>query len=81
MSTEERVKRILLENCLKDVDPKELRSDSALIEYGVGLDSVATLELLVALEQEFKIQIDESGITPQTFESIRAISSHIESIV
>lgn len=81
MSTEERVKRILLENCLKDVDPKELRSDSALIEYGVGLDSVATLELLVALEQEFKIQIDESEITPETFETINSISKHINALL
>lgn len=81
MSTENRIKKILLENVLKDLEPDELQTDYPLIEYGVGLDSVATLELLVALEQEFKIQIDESRITPQTFESISAISSHIESIV
>ncbi len=81
MSTEERVKKILLENCLKDVDPKELLPDSALIEYGVGLDSVATLELLVALEQEFKIQIDESEITPETFETIDSISKRINALI
>lgn len=81
MSTEDRVKKVLMKNSLKDVSPDEIQSDTQLIEYGVGLDSVAMLELLVALEQEFKIQIDESRITPQTFESISAISSHIESIV
>lgn len=81
MSTEDRVKKVLMKNSLKDVSPDEIQSNTQLIEYGVGLDSVAMLELFVALEQEFKIQIDESRITPQTFESISAISSHIESIV
>jgi len=81
MSTEDRVKKILLENVLKDLEPDELQSDSPLIEYGVGLDSVATLELLVALEQEFKIQIDESGVAPETFETINSISKHINSVL
>jgi len=80
MSTEERVKKILLENVLKDLESDELQADSPLIEYGVGLDSVATLELLVALEQEFKIQIDESKITPETFQTINSISRHIKNV-
>ena len=68
---------MLIKNALKDVDPKELNSDSPLIEYGVGLDSVATLELVVALEEEFQIRIDESEITPETFETIESISRHV----
>jgi acyl carrier protein len=81
MSTQDRIKKILLENVLKDLEPNELKTDSPLIEYGVGLDSVATLELVVALEQEFKIQIDESEIMPETFETINTISKHIKSVL
>jgi len=77
MDIEKRVKKVLLENALKDIDPKELSIDSPLIEYGVGLDSVATLELVVALEEEFQIRIDESEISPETFETIESISNHI----
>ncbi|MEE9174616.1 MAG: acyl carrier protein [Thermodesulfobacteriota bacterium] len=77
MDIEKRVKKVLIKNALKDIDTKELNIDSPLIEYGVGLDSVATLELVVALEEEFQIRIDESEITPETFESIKSISSHI----
>lgn len=72
-----RVKKVLIKNALKDINPKELQIDSPLIEYGVGLDSVATLELVVALEEEFQISIDESEITPGTFEAISSISRHI----
>ncbi len=77
MDIEKRVKKVLINNTLKNIDTKELNIDSPLIEYGVGLDSVATLELVVALEEEFQIRIDESEITPEIFESIKSISSHI----
>lgn len=78
MAIEDRVKKVLLSNTLKEVSPKDLAFDSVLIDYGVGLDSVATLELVVALEEEFKIQIDESEITSDTFETIETISTHIK---
>lgn len=77
MTVEERVKKVLVQNALKDVNPDELSINSPLLEYGVGLDSVATLELVVALEEEFQIRIDEGEITPETFETIQSISSHI----
>ena len=77
MDIEKRVKEVLIKNALKDIDSKELDIDSPLIEYGVGLDSVATLEIVVALEEEFQIRIDESEITPETFETIKSISRHI----
>jgi len=78
MTVEERVKKVLVQNALKDVNPDELSLESPLIEYGVGLDSVATLELVVALEEEFQIRIDEGEITPETLETIESISRHIE---
>ncbi len=81
MTVEERVKKVLIENALKDVDPKELNQESLLLDYGVGLDSVATLELVVALEEEFKIRIDENDITPETLETIESISRHITQLI
>ena len=77
MDIQKRVKQVLLKNAIKGIDPDELKVDSQLIEYGVGLDSVATLELVVALEEEFKIRIDESEITPEIFETIKSMSQYI----
>ncbi|MEM7009124.1 MAG: phosphopantetheine-binding protein [Thermodesulfobacteriota bacterium] len=78
MKTEDRVKKVLIENALKGIDSDELTLDSELIEYGVGLDSVATLELVVALEQEFKVHLDEDELTADVFDTIKSISKHIE---
>ncbi len=72
-----RVKSVLLKNHLREINADELGYDSPLVEFGVGLDSIATMELLVALEEEFKIPIDDQEITPQVLESIESISEYI----
>ncbi len=77
MTVEERVKKVLIENAIKGVNPEELNEQSPLIEYGIGIDSVATLELLVALEIEFQVRVDETEITPETFQTIENISNYI----
>ncbi len=77
MTVEERVKKVLIESALKDVDPDELNMQSPLIDYGIGVDSVATLELLVELEIEFQVRIDETEITPETFQTIENISKYL----
>ena len=58
----DRVKQILVSKMLKDMKPEDIGDDTPLIELGVGVDSVATLELIVALEKEFQISIDESDV-------------------
>ena len=40
------------------VAPEELRPDTPLLHGGLHLDSIATLELLLALEKEFSIELD-----------------------
>ena len=77
MTVEERVKKVLIESALKDVNPDELSLQTPLIEYGIGLDSVATLELIIALEIEFQVRVDETEITPETFKTIENLSKYI----
>lgn len=61
----------------QDADISGVGDDSPLIELGVGIDSVAKLELLVALEREFSIRLDEAEITPEFFESVSSMSGYI----
>ena len=75
--TRERVRRVLAENALKEINPGEIADNFPLIEYGVGIDSVARLEFLVALEEEFGVKLDESEITPDFFETVESISDYI----
>lgn len=72
-----RVKKILSLNIPADIDLRDLRDDTPLLDYGVGADSVSRLELLVALEEEFGVGLDEGGITPDFFETVDNISGYI----
>lgn len=76
-----RVKKVLTEKIIKGIDSNEINYDTPLIELGVGVDSVATLELIVALEQEFKMSIDENDINPELLTSINSISCYISRLL
>ena len=65
------------EKMLKDMKPEDIGDDTPLIELGVGVDSVATLELIVALEKEFQISIDESDVNLELLATVDSISDYI----
>jgi acyl carrier protein len=76
--TKDRIKRLLIQNVLKNMNAADLDDDASLIDLGVGLDSVATLELVVALEEEFQVSIDEGEITSEVLESVNTIQAYLD---
>lgn len=73
----ERVGRIVLSQLSTDIQVSEIDPDSPLIELGIGVDSVSTLELVMALENEFDIDIDETGVTADVLYSISSLSDFV----
>jgi len=57
---EERVKKLFVK--LFDMNPEEVNSEANLND-DLGMDSTEMVELVVALEKEFKIQIEDGEIT------------------
>ncbi len=74
-----RIKKVLVARLLQDFRPEDIKNDAPLIELGVGADSVATLELIVALEEEFQISIDESEVNQELLATVNSISDYISS--
>ncbi len=72
-----RVKRVLFKKLLHKFTQEDIKDDASLIELGVGVDSIATLELIVALEDEFKISIDEGEINQELLATVNSISKYI----
>ena len=56
----------------------ELREDSDL--YHAGLTSLATVGLMLALEEEFDIEFPDSMLSRKTFGSIESIVDAIEAL-
>jgi acyl carrier protein len=73
----DRIKKVLINKLLQGFKPQDIEDNTPLIEVGVGVDSVATLELIVALEEEFHITIDESEVNQELISSINTISDYI----
>lgn len=73
----DRIKKVLVINVLKDMSAQDIENDTSLIDLGVGLDSVTTLELVVALEEEFQVTVDEGDITPEVLETVDSIAAYL----
>ncbi len=58
MSTETKVKEIVIEQLDLDIELSELNNASSFVD-DLGADSLDTVELVMALEEEFECEIPE----------------------
>ena len=63
-----------------DIGPRDISAEQSLIELGVGVDSVSTLEFIMELEEEFGVSIDESEVSPGILETVESLSQFILSL-
>lgn len=73
----DKIKKVLISKLLQGFKPEDIGDDTPLVELGVGVDSVATLELIVALEEEFHITIDESEVNQELVSTINTIADYV----
>lgn len=62
---------------LDDVTPEEIEDDQPLFVEGLGLDSIDALELSVALEAQYGINISDSDTAKAAFASIDALAHFV----
>ena len=70
--TRKRVKRTIAATLGLDVDPEEIPDAEPLFGDG-GATSIASLELIAALEEEFGFEIDDEELRIELFETCDAI--------
>ncbi|HEY9044419.1 MAG TPA: phosphopantetheine-binding protein [Ohtaekwangia sp.] len=62
---------------LKHLKPENIGDDQPLFGDGLGLDSIDALELIVLLQQSYKVKIDNPQDGPQIFRSVKTIAEYI----
>lgn len=77
MSTE-KIRDILTQHGRLSQPVSELQDSSDL--YNAGLTSLATVGLMLALEDEFDVEFPDSALSRKTFSSIEAIADTIEDL-
>ncbi|HQY11156.1 MAG: acyl carrier protein [Ferruginibacter sp.] len=62
---------------LQDVKPADIGNDQPLFVEGLGLDSIDALELIVLLQQQYKIKLSNADEGPKVFHSVRTMAEYI----
>lgn len=74
----ERIKVMLVDNLMLQVSAAELGDDTPLFgPEGLGLDSVDALQLVVALEKNFRLKIADTGEAKKILQSVNTIAAAV----
>ena len=79
MITSESFKKVLIEYLnLEDITPDEIDDNDALFgDEGLGLDSVDSIELVLAIEKEYGVKITDSKLYDTIFASVQSLLLYI----
>jgi acyl carrier protein len=70
-------RQIIAQLNLQDLKPEDIGDDQPLFVEGLGLDSIDALELIVLLQQQYKIKLSNSEEGPKVFKSVRTMAEYI----
>ena len=70
-------KQIVEQFNLKNLKPEDIGDDQPLFVEGLGLDSIDALELIVLLQQEYKVKLANAEDGPKVFRSVRTMADYI----
>lgn len=62
---------------LKHLKPDDIGDDQPLFVEGLGLDSIDALELIVLLQQQYKVKIENPQDGPTIFRSVKTMAEYI----
>ena len=68
-----KVKHMLVERLMLDVDPADIGDDQDLVE-GFDLDSVRLFELVIGTEEEFEISFEDDEFSVEKFSTVSSIA-------
>lgn len=71
-------RQIIAQLNLKDLKPEDIGDDQPLFVEGLGLDSIDALELIVLLQQEYKIRLSSADEGPKVFRTVRTMAEYIK---
>lgn len=76
-ATESTIREFLIHEVFYDKDLSNLGPEESLLERGL-LDSLSILKIVTFCEESFGIEIPDTDVLPDHFDSIRAIAGLVE---
>lgn len=76
-----RIKQIIVENLMLQHGPEMIGDEKPLFgPEGLGLDSVDALQLVVALDKNFKLKISDQNAAKEILQNVNTIAGAIEKL-
>ena len=77
MTIETQIKDYIAKNLLFSSDGFKYADDASFLEEGI-VDSQGVMELVLFVEETYKIRVDDFEIIPDNFDSIEKLTSYIQ---
>lgn len=77
MNTEVVIERFIIDKLMSQGSQPKIDPDESLFTIGV-LDSLAFLQLIVLIEEQFGVTIEDGEVIPDNFETINRIKAFLE---
>ena len=62
---------------LEDISPEDIEDDAPLFIEGLGLDSIDALELVVALDRNYKVKVDTEEKGRKVLRSVNSLADFL----
>lgn len=77
--TVDRLRQMLVENCMVKVSPESIQEDTALFgPDSLGLDSLDALQMVIAVEKEYRVVIGDPASARDALQSLSVLRDYIE---
>ena len=78
---EYRIKESIIRALHLDIAPEEIGAEDQLFGGGLGLNSMATIEIIVAIEEAFDIQVPDEDLRVELFDSVHTMAAYVRTVL
>ncbi len=73
-----RLKVLIAEELDVNIKVEQIQDDAVFFEGGLGIDSIAIVELISLVEEEFGLQFSDDDLVPESFANLGALANLVE---
>ena len=74
-----RIKKVIVDTLDLEIEPEEIDEKEALFGGGMGLNSMASIKIIVGLEEEFRIRVPDEELKVELFDSVWSMAEYVQS--